>query len=48
MVSMFLSPASLSVSLQHLEFRRKMKVDSIISDWKPPEVHMLSKNWDTK
>uniref|UniRef100_A0A8C4GIP9 SEC14-like protein 2 n=1 Tax=Dicentrarchus labrax TaxID=13489 RepID=A0A8C4GIP9_DICLA len=22
----------------HVEFRRKMKVDSIISDWKPPEV----------
>ncbi|KAG8010379.1 SEC14-like protein 2, partial [Nibea albiflora] len=23
---------------KHLEFRRKMKVDSIISDWTPPEV----------
>uniref|UniRef100_A0A8C3A9A6 SEC14-like lipid binding 7 n=1 Tax=Cyclopterus lumpus TaxID=8103 RepID=A0A8C3A9A6_CYCLU len=23
---------------KHLEFRRKMSVDSIISDWKPPEV----------
>ncbi|XP_059214562.1 SEC14-like protein 2 [Centropristis striata] len=23
---------------KHVEFRRKMKVDSIISDWKPPEV----------
>ncbi|XP_031731110.1 SEC14-like protein 2 isoform X2 [Anarrhichthys ocellatus] len=23
---------------KHLEFRRKMNVDSIISDWKPPEV----------
>lgn len=23
---------------KHLEFRRKMKVDSIISDWQPPEV----------
>ncbi|XP_073334491.1 SEC14-like protein 2 isoform X2 [Pagrus major] len=23
---------------KHLEFRRKMKVDSIVSDWKPPEV----------
>lgn len=25
-------------SLQHLEFRRKMKVDSLVSDWRPPEV----------
>uniref|UniRef100_A0A8C2IW44 CRAL-TRIO domain-containing protein n=1 Tax=Cyprinus carpio TaxID=7962 RepID=A0A8C2IW44_CYPCA len=24
--------------LQHLEFRRHMKVDTIVDDWKPPEV----------
>ncbi|XP_030292162.1 SEC14-like protein 2 [Sparus aurata] len=28
---------------KHVEFRRKMKVDSIISDWKPPEVNVLLK-----
>lgn len=32
---------SVSLSLQHLEFRIKMNVDSIISDWKPPEVRVL-------
>lgn len=32
---------SVSPSVQHLEFRLKMKVDSIISDWKPPEVRTL-------
>lgn len=36
--------ASFSVSLQHLEFRNKMNVDSLISDWKPPEVYKSSNN----
>uniref|UniRef100_A0A3P8W0Z4 SEC14-like lipid binding 7 n=1 Tax=Cynoglossus semilaevis TaxID=244447 RepID=A0A3P8W0Z4_CYNSE len=27
-----------SFALQHVEFRRQMKVDTIVSDWKPPEV----------
>uniref|UniRef100_A0A665V016 SEC14-like lipid binding 7 n=1 Tax=Echeneis naucrates TaxID=173247 RepID=A0A665V016_ECHNA len=26
------------LSLQHVEFRKQMSVDTIISDWKPPEV----------
>ena len=27
--------------LQHVEFRRKMRVDAIISEWDPPEVNLL-------
>lgn len=32
---------SRSPSPQHLEFRLRMKVDGIISDWTPPEVGTL-------
>uniref|UniRef100_A0A3P8SLK5 SEC14-like lipid binding 7 n=1 Tax=Amphiprion percula TaxID=161767 RepID=A0A3P8SLK5_AMPPE len=28
---------------QHVEFRRQMRVDSIISDWKPPEPQVIEK-----
>uniref|UniRef100_A0A667YXD7 SEC14-like lipid binding 7 n=1 Tax=Myripristis murdjan TaxID=586833 RepID=A0A667YXD7_9TELE len=27
---------------KHVEFRKQMKTDTIISDWKPPEVQMTS------
>lgn len=29
------------LSFQHLEFRKHMKVDTIITDWRPPEVKTL-------
>lgn len=28
---------------QHLEFRKHMKVDTIISEWRPPEVEQANK-----
>lgn len=27
-----------SLIFQHLEFRKQMKIDAIITDWRPPEV----------
>lgn len=31
------------IDFQHVEFRKRLKVDSILEDWKPPEV----KSWWT-
>ncbi|KAI4882304.1 hypothetical protein NFI96_011117, partial [Prochilodus magdalenae] len=33
-----LSPKQAEALAQHLEFRKNMKVDTLLTDWKPPEV----------